>query len=113
MAARAEYLEKVGCRRLQKLLFDHLLPYPRRLRIAAKAGALGKNSGASKVAKTLGLLRLLGNDLEEAEGIVERIPMKALRERYRPGETLQGRGSARRIGYFCRGDRGGIKGRCL
>lgn len=100
MAARAEYLEKVGCRRLQRLLFDNLLPYPRRLRIAAKAGALGKNSGASKVAKTLGLLRFLGHDLEEAEGIVERIPTKALREKYKPGETLKGRGGRLKIGYF-------------
>ena len=99
-AARGEYLEKVGIRRLQRLLFDHLLPYPKRLRIAARAAALGKNSGASKVAKTLGLLRLLGHNLEKIEGIVDHVPVSALREKYKPGVEMKGQGEKLRVGYF-------------
>jgi glycolate oxidase iron-sulfur subunit len=46
--ARAEYLDKVGKKPAHRLLFEHLLPYPKRLHVAARAVALGKNSGASK-----------------------------------------------------------------
>ena len=56
LKARSEYLEKVGRKSIHRLLFDHLLPYPRRLHWAARAVALGKNSGLSDVAQALGLL---------------------------------------------------------
>ncbi|MFP4056701.1 MAG: (Fe-S)-binding protein [Candidatus Brocadiia bacterium] len=98
-AARAEYLERVGRKKLHRLLFRHLLPYPRRLRLAARAVALGKRTGASKLAKALGLLRCLGRDLPKAEAIVERFPPRALRETIEPG-TLEGQGGAGRIAYF-------------
>lgn len=98
--ARAEYLEKVGIRRPQRLLFDYLLPYPRRLRMAARAAALGINSGAAKVAKALGLFRLLGANFDQAQGIIDKMPTRALREKYRPGEPLKGKGDALRIGLF-------------
>ena len=98
-AARCEYLEKVGRNHLHRLLFNHLLPFPRRLRLAARAAAFGKRSGASKVAKALGLLRFLGRDFPKAEAIVERFPPKALRDIIRPGE-LEGEGSSLRIGFF-------------
>ncbi len=98
-AAREDYLERVGRGPLHRLLFNHLLPYPGRLRFAARAAALGKKTGLSKAAKALGLLRFLGRDFPKAEGIVEQFPSAALRDLIPPRE-LDGRGDSLRIGYF-------------
>ncbi len=97
--ARAEYLEKVGRNPLLRLLFKHLLPYPKRIRMAAHAGALGVHSGASKAARALRLLRCFGRDLERSEAIIERIPFKAFREAVKPG-PYPGQGESLHIGYF-------------
>jgi len=97
--AREEYLEKVGRKRIHKLLFEHLLPYPERLRRVARAVALGKNSGLSSVARALGLLRIFGRDFPKSEKIIGRMPGYALRERFPPG-GLEGRGKELRVGYF-------------
>ncbi len=97
--ARTEYLEKVGRKSIHRLLFDRLLPYPRRLHLAARAAALGKNSGASRLARALGLLRIFGADFAKAEQIVDRLPAKPLRERLTPGE-YEGRGASLRAAYF-------------
>jgi len=97
--ARSEYLEKVGRKPIHHMLFDHLLPYPRRLHFAARAVALGKNTGLSSVARALGLLRIFGRDLSRSEQIVERFPPVPLRDRIRPG-VYAGSGSSLRIGYF-------------
>jgi len=99
LAARGEYLEKVGKKPAHRLLFEHLLPYPKRLHVAAKAVALGKNSGASKVANALGLLRIFGRDLPKAEGIVEKLPMASFRGTIKPG-VYPGEGEQLRIGFF-------------
>ncbi|NQU21716.1 MAG: (Fe-S)-binding protein [Candidatus Nealsonbacteria bacterium] len=96
--ARSEYLERVGRNRLHRLLFKHLLPHPRRLRLAARAAALGKRSGLSRVAAALGLLRIFGRDFPRAEQIVDRFPEQAFREQVKPG-TIEGKGTLR-IGYF-------------
>jgi len=100
--ARSQYLDRVGRNPLHRLLFRRLLPNPRRLRLAARAAALGKRTGLSKVAKALGLLRFLGRDFPDAEAIVERFPRHALRDRLRPGHTLgkYAPGKGRRIAYF-------------
>jgi glycolate oxidase iron-sulfur subunit len=98
-AARNEYLDKVGRNALHRLLFNRLLPYPGRLRLAARAAAFGKRSRMSKVAKALGLLRFLGRDFPKAEAIIERFPRQALRRKVRPGE-LAGQAATLRIGYF-------------
>ena len=58
--ARTEYLEKVDRKPIHQLLFDYLLPYPRRLHLAARAVALGKNTGISRLARAIGLLRCPG-----------------------------------------------------
>jgi len=97
--ARAEYLDNVGKKPAHRLLFEHLLPYPKRLHVAARAVALGKNSGASKVANALGLLRIFGRDLPKAEGIVEKLPTASFRGMIKPG-TYEGKGTELRIGYF-------------
>ncbi|RPJ69561.1 MAG: (Fe-S)-binding protein, partial [Desulfobacteraceae bacterium] len=97
--ARSEYLEKVGRKSIHRLLFDQLLPYPRRLHLAARAAALGKNSGASELARALGLLRIFGRDFARAEGILDRLPAQPFRARFRPGRRT-GRGRRWRVGYF-------------
>ena len=99
IAARGEYLEKVGRNPLHRLLFNHLLPFPGRLRTAARLAAFGKKARLSKVAKALGLLRFLGRDFPRAEGIVERFPPKALRSKLQAGD-LPAEGTGPRIGYF-------------
>jgi len=96
--ARSEYLDRVGRSRLHKLLFNRLLPYPGRLRLAARLAALGKKTGASKIARALGLLRIFGHDFPRAEEIVQRLPDRAFREKVKPG-VVEGRGQLR-IGYF-------------
>ena len=97
--AREEYLDKVGRKRLHRLLFEQLLPYPDRLRRAAKTVALGKNTGLSSAARALGLLRIFGRDFPRGEKIVGRMPSYALREKFRPG-VLKGKGEKLRVGYF-------------
>ena len=99
VAAREQYLEQVGRKPLHRLLFDHLLPYPDRLRLAARAVAMGKRSGLSNVAGALGLLRIFGRDFPQSEKIVDRFPAYSLREKFKPG-LLEGRGKGPRIAYF-------------
>lgn len=96
--ARAEYLEKVGRQQIHRLLFNHILPYPKRVRMAARAVALSKRSGLSNLADALGLLRAFGRDFPKAQRIVKRLPERAFRDKVRPG-VLDGVGQLR-IGYF-------------
>jgi len=97
--ARAQYLNTVGRKPVHRLLFDKLLPYPKRLHLAARAVALGKNSGAGELARALGLLRIFGRDFANAEQIVARIPAQPLRARLRPG-VYPGRGRNLNAAYF-------------
>ena len=97
--ARAEYLEKVGRKSIHRLLFDHLLPYPRRLHLAAAAVALGKNTGVADLARALGLLKIFGPDFVHASEIVERFPARAFRDQI-DAAVHQGQGQSLRIGYF-------------
>ena len=69
--ARTEYLEKVERKPVHQMLFDYLLPYPRRLHLAARAVALGKNTGISSLARAIGLLRVFGRDFSRAEEIID------------------------------------------
>ncbi len=96
--ARAEYLDRTGRNSLHRLLFKHLLPYPKRLRLAARAAAFGKKTKLSKVARALGLLRIFGRDFPRAEEIVERIPREAFRETL-DRSVFEGEGNLR-VGYF-------------
>ncbi len=97
--ARAEYLQKVGRTSTHRLLFEKLLPYPRRLHVAARAVALGKNSGMSRLAQALGLLRIFGRDFARAEAIVTRLPTQPLRARLKPG-IYPGQGPRMRVAYY-------------
>ena len=97
--ARSEYLTRVGRKQVHRLLFDHLLPYPERLHMAASAVALSKKSGISNLAHALGLLRVFGRDFASAEDIVENLPLKAWRASSRPG-IYEGSAKDLTIGYF-------------
>jgi glycolate oxidase iron-sulfur subunit len=97
--ARSEYLEKVGRKPIHEMLFDYLLPFPRRLHLAARAVALGKNTGISSVARALGLLRIFGRDFSRAEEIIEKLPPLPFRDRVKLG-VYEGSGETLRIGYF-------------
>jgi glycolate oxidase iron-sulfur subunit len=97
--ARAQYLEKVGRNSIHRLLFDHLLPYPRRLHLAARAVALGKNTGVADLARALGLLKIFGRDFVNANEIVERFPTRPFRDKIKTG-AHRGSGQSLRIGYF-------------
>jgi glycolate oxidase iron-sulfur subunit len=98
-AARSDYLDLVGRKPLHRLLFDHLLPYPRRMRLVMKSIAMSKRSGLSRAAQALGLLRFLGRDFPKAEGIIEQFPDSAFRDVTRPG-VLKGKGKGGCIAYF-------------
>jgi glycolate oxidase iron-sulfur subunit len=97
--ARAQYLEKVGRKSIHRLLFDHLLPYPRRLHLAARAVALGKNTGVADLARALGLLKIFGRDFVHANDIVERFPTRPFRDKIKTA-AHRGEGQSLRIGYF-------------
>lgn len=96
--ARTEYLNHVGREKLHRLLFNHLLPYPKRLRWAARAVALSKRTGLSKLAEALGILRAFGRDFPRAQRIVNRLPDQAFRDQVKAG-VFEGPGELR-IGYF-------------
>jgi glycolate oxidase iron-sulfur subunit len=96
--ARAEYLDRVGRNHIHRLLFRRLLPHPRRLRLAARAAALARKAGLSRLASMLGLLRVFGRDASRAEQIVHHFPDHTFRGKFAPG-VLDGEGDVR-IGYF-------------
>ena len=97
--ARQDYLERVGRKSSHSLLFNHLLPYPERLRLAAKTVGLGQRSGLSRVAQALGLLRIFGRDFPRGLDLMEDFPARFLRERVPPGR-LPGRGRELTVAYF-------------
>jgi glycolate oxidase iron-sulfur subunit len=99
IAARSDYQDRVGRGRAHRLVFDHLLPNPGRLKLAVRAAAAGKKSGLSDVARALGMLRFLGHDFPKAVDIVDRFPDAALRDTIQPGR-LKGKGEKLRLGYF-------------
>jgi glycolate oxidase iron-sulfur subunit len=69
------------------------------LHLAARAVAVGKNSGASQWARALGLLRIFSRSFSQAEEIVEHLPMRPFRDRFKPG-VFEGQGRNLRIAYF-------------
>jgi glycolate oxidase iron-sulfur subunit len=96
--ARAEYLDRVGRSRLHRLLFRHLLPYPKRMRLAVRAAAAARKTGLTELARALGLMRIFGHDFPRAQEIVGRFPRRAFRDQVHPG-VLDGAGTLA-IGYF-------------
>jgi glycolate oxidase iron-sulfur subunit len=97
--ARSEYLERVGRKSIHRMLFDHLLPCPHRLHMAARAVVLGEKTGATFLARSLGLLKIFGNDIARASEIIGSFPLQPFRSRVKPG-AYTGTGRNLRIGYF-------------
>lgn len=97
--ARSEYLERVGRKSAHRMLFDHLLPYPHRLHMAARAVALGEKTGATFLAHSLGLLKVFGRDIARTSEIIGPFPWQPFRSRVKPG-TYTGTGKSLRLGYF-------------
>jgi glycolate oxidase iron-sulfur subunit len=81
IAGRAEYLKRLGQPKLFRFLFHRLLPDPVRLATYVRLAAVGKNSGMTKLAGVMGVLKWFGKDLDKAEGIVEKLPQTFFRER--------------------------------
>lgn len=86
--ARQALVESKGRPVAQKLIFDELLGYPRRLTALMRMLSLGKRSGLGEIAHRLGLLRWIHAALEGANGLVETMPRRFLRDRL-PGMGFQ------------------------
>jgi glycolate oxidase iron-sulfur subunit len=102
VAARAEYLKRLGRKPGYKELFGDLLPFPERLRRMTEAIARGTAGDASPQAQALVETFAAGASAGEIGGTFTTV---ALRDRIKPG-VLQGQGKSLRAGYFvgCRMD---------
>lgn len=99
VAGRAEYMKRVGQPKIMSFLFHKLLPDHRKMARYVRLGAYGKNSGMSKLARGLGILKWFGKDLDKVEGIIERLPTKFFRDRV-DGLELGPRDATTRVAYF-------------
>ncbi|MBI5014431.1 MAG: (Fe-S)-binding protein [Deltaproteobacteria bacterium] len=99
IAGRAEYLKKVGQPGAMRFLFHQLLPDHAELARYVKLAALGKNSGMGALARAMGILQWFGQDLDEAEGIIESLPTSFFRERV-DGLNLEPARADATVGYF-------------
>jgi len=78
--AREAYRKTHGVPWLQRFIFRELLPNPARLARYARLISLGKNTGISGLARSLGLLKIISPKLNSAEGLVEKMPREFFRE---------------------------------
>lgn len=99
LEARQEYLKNQGRKSLHRLLFDHLLPYPPRLRLTARLAASAQALKIKNLLDSLKLLRFLGPDFPETMDIPGQLPLQAFRDRIRP-QTWRGRGTSLNVAYF-------------
>ena len=81
IAGRAEYMRQIGQPKIMRFLFHQLLPDHAKMARYVRLAALGKNSGMTKLAGAMGILKWFGKDLEKVEGIVEKLPRTFFRER--------------------------------
>jgi glycolate oxidase iron-sulfur subunit len=80
-------------------LFRHLLVDQNKMARYVRLAAYGKNSGLSKLARALGLLKWFGRDLDGVAGIVERFPRRFFRERQRDAHITTEKPKLT-LGYF-------------
>jgi glycolate oxidase iron-sulfur subunit len=66
---------------VQRFIFRHLLGNPERLTALMRLLGTSKRSGLSRLFSRLGLLRWINATLEGAEGLVETVPRRFLRDR--------------------------------
>jgi len=97
--ARAAYMRRFGQPRLERLLFHQLLPYPSRMRKLIKLAALGKLTRLSHLARALEIFGWFGKRIARAEGLVQTLPLRSLREEL--GEKpISSNGPRGKVAYF-------------
>jgi glycolate oxidase iron-sulfur subunit len=99
IAGRAQYLKRIGQPKALRFLFHRLLPDHSRLSSYVRLAAVGKNSGAIRLARAMGILNWFGRDLDKVEGIVEKLPTKFFRERVASRSAAPKSGKIR-VSYF-------------
>ena len=99
IAGRAQYLKRMGQPKTLRFLFHRLLPDHSRLSTYVRLAAVGKNSGAIRIARAMGILNWFGRDLDKAEGIVQKLPTQFFRERVASRSPASGGGKIR-VSYF-------------
>ncbi|MDH7499989.1 MAG: (Fe-S)-binding protein [candidate division NC10 bacterium] len=97
--ARAAYISRFGQPRLERLLFHHILPYPSRMRKLIKLAALGKLTRLSHLARALEIFGWFGKRVARAEGLVESLPLRSLREELQE-RPISPEGPRGKIAYF-------------
>ncbi len=79
--AREAFHRRHGQPFVQRFIFRQLLGHPERLAVLVRLAGAGKRSGLSRLFRRLGLLRWINATLEGAEGLVETVPRRFLRDR--------------------------------
>lgn len=98
--ARRQYLGRAGRNRLHRLLFEHLLPYPDRLRAVARATSASTRAGLSELAAALGLLRVFGHDFPQTHRVALPLPERTFRDLHPSGLLPGHAGDGPRIAFF-------------
>jgi len=78
--ARQDFHRRHGQPFVQRFIFRQLLGRPERLTAVMRLLGAGKRSGLSRLFRRLGLLRWINATLEGAEGLVETVPRRFLRD---------------------------------
>ncbi|HEY3397038.1 MAG TPA: (Fe-S)-binding protein [Armatimonadota bacterium] len=79
--ARQDFHRRHGQPFAQSFIFHRLLGYPERLTALMRLAGAGKRSGLTRLFRRLGLLGWINATLEGAEGLVETMPRRFLRDR--------------------------------
>ena len=90
--AREAWHDEHGKPDALRIIFDELLPHPQRLTRLMRLFSVAKRSHLSGLARRLGVLRWINATLDGAEGLVETMPRRFLRDRlsamgFRPERT--------------------------
>jgi len=78
--ARQAWHAEHGQPRVQRIIFDELLPHPARMTRLMRLLSMGKRHGLSGLAERLGMLGWLGPTVARADGLVETMPRRFLRD---------------------------------
>lgn len=93
--------KKSGARQpfLRRLMFDHVFPYPERVRAAGTALWAAQSLGLQELANKTGLIRLLPREMAEMQQAVDRIASPKERKQRKPVMQAEGE-AALKIGLF-------------
>jgi len=96
---RSVYMDLLGEPRLLKFVFRKLLPNPKKMNFYVRIAALGKMSKLDRAAKALGVLKWFGRDRDKMVDLVQRMPLRSLRERL-DELNPNPQSTKRRVAYF-------------